>query len=82
MFSISNSYDPIASQLLSVNLNLVILSLPMLHPCQGQEEAWTLQISELDSSCADYITPEFLSKQWNIGLDLVARTLKATTHQL
>ena len=40
-----------------------------------------LQIYALASYCTDYITLEYLSEQWEIGLEMAAQTLNATTHQ-
>ena len=73
--------DPISMNLLSHNLHSVVLSLPILSPRQSQEEKWQSQLAAITSARSDLITPEELSKKWHIGLDVAARTLKATTHQ-
>ena len=63
------------------NLRSVVSSLPLLSPTQAQKEAWKMQFVSLSSSCLDFVTPEELSRQWHIGMDIATQTLKATTHQ-
>ena len=73
-----DSYDPISSNLLSSNFHSIILSLLVLKPNDGQEDAWTSQIITVSSKRSHYVMLEQLSCCWGIGLDLAARTLKET----
>ena len=81
IFASLHCADPISTSLLSHNLHSVVSTLPILSPRQSQEEKWQSQLAAITSARSDLITPEELSKKWHIGLDVAARTLKATTHQ-
>ena len=73
--------DPISTDLLSHNLYSIISTLPVLSPKDEKKETWCLQLASLSSARSDLITPVELSRKWHVGLDVAARTLKATTHQ-
>ena len=76
-----DNVDPISTDLLSHNLYSIISTLPALSPKDDKKETWCLQLASLSSAQSDVIIPEELSRKWHVGLDVAARTLKATTHQ-
>ena len=71
--------DPISSQLHSVGLHAVLSSTRLLLESSDSEVYST--VHALKSNKISSISPEELSKGWQIGLATALRTLKATTHE-
>ena len=69
--------DPISASLHSSQLSCVLTQQPILHPI-GESYC---TVGAMKSKITDSISPEELSRRWQIGLNTASRTLKSTTHQ-
>ena len=73
-----DSYDPVASELMSTQLSTILSLESMIHIVDDDVYQ---TISAMNTKANQTISPEELSKRLHIGLKTAARTLKATTHQ-
>ena len=74
-----DSYDAIASELMSTQLGTILSLRSTINYNEDLEQ--DRSVGAINSNRSDSITPEELSRRLCIGLKTAARTLKATSHQ-
>ena len=74
-----DSYDPVASELMSSQMATILSMHSIIHQVGDTEEYRS--INAFNTKRNDSISPEELSERLCIGLKTAARTLKATSHE-